>query len=215
MVYKVDRVGTPHFYDNESVVAPFTLVGSWLNDRDALTTDLGNNVILAVQSAFTQFGGVKGYSSGSADWDSDRKLAFGQAFQAPQVSNGNTVAWELTAFFQGAVPGQVIFSHKVGKVSTFGVNPFDTALVANQPVIMETRTPYQDDPTLFVQTVAFRNRITIRDEDVEKNVYAHFIELMDSVPAGAGFTGLSGFSYALFVRGIDHADEMQVYDPVR
>jgi hypothetical protein len=92
MAYKVNRIGTPHFFERKtpiSTAAPAAWTGWTSNAADNI-----RNVVYADPTTYTQYGLIRGVVNTNENLGANEQLAFGQVFQCPEVVSGNAIALE-------------------------------------------------------------------------------------------------------------------------
>jgi len=165
MTYKLNRVGTPHFFTQATIVstAPPGAYAGW---SEAITT-LAKPVVFPSATVFTQFGHVRAHVTTPAALTAGHQLQFGQAVSVPEVVSGNSIGLEFAVSIRGSVPSDTIFSHTFGIAVAAPSGAWDTELVG-AATIMDCK-----QSNLLVSTIgnlAYENKAQILYREVQPTI---------------------------------------------
>lgn len=212
MAYKLNRIGTPSFFENKTIITtapPAGYVG-WES-----TLSASNRVIVFPDpTLYTQFGVVRGYVNAVDTLAANRSLCFGQVFQVPEVVNGNSVAVECCASIYGLMPENVGFIHGYGRLTTAPTTAWDTE-VSVQPAIAQVQQAENAQTGLAYRAFKTKSVIVFHEDQpaIQTELYEHHIELFPQ--AGGAAAGTGNYKIQLAFRSILNGRELENYDPVR
>lgn len=211
MTYKLNRVGTPHFFVQGTILS-MAPPGAWAGWSEAITT-LSKPVIYPNGTVFTQFGHVRAHITTPAALTAGHQISIGQACQVPEVVSGNSIGLEFAVSIRGSVPLDTVFSHTFGIAAAAPSANWDTELVG-AATIMDTEQSRLSATT--IGNLAYENKTQILYKEVQPTIQtkilSHQIEIFSASGAGGNVGNLM---VQLAFRSILNGRELENFDPVR
>lgn len=170
MAYKVNRIGTPQFYEEKTLSAwPTSFAAAAAMASDVLPVLVANGA--GVSSAY----GTAGvYGSGLANFPANSILAVGQWMRFnPNESNANAMVVEVSGSFMGLLPGASTIVPVFGTLSAKPTTTMEAENAAHYKVI--GNADRQTGTTDIIRARMYNKVIVVTADDWDADYFHGFL----------------------------------------